>query len=219
MIVRKASYQVLYQRLYKSYGPQGWWPIISNKTLLCEYHTGAPRNSAERTEIAIGCILAQGTQWYPNVVRALQQLKIGRQFTEAELEWIRQAEIENGQNTRDFKKATNEGRLTQNTAWKNVEKAIANLAAAGMVDFRKIAAAKREKIAGLIKPSGYYNQKAERLQLFARHVCSKYGGDVKLLLRKDTAKLREELLQLKGIGPETADSILLYAANKAVFVI
>ena len=109
--------------------------------------------------------------------------------------------------------------LTQNTSWKNVEKAIANLAAARMIDFRKIAAVKREKIAGLIKPSGYYNQKAERLQLFARHVCSKYGGDVKMLLRKGAAELREELLNLKGIGPETADSILLYAANKAVFVV
>ena len=113
MIVRKASYQELYQRLYKSYGPQGWWPIISNRTLLCECHTGAPRNSAERTEIAIGCILAQGTQWYPNVVRALQQLKIGRQFTEAELEWVRQAEIESSQNSRNSKKATKKEWLTQ----------------------------------------------------------------------------------------------------------
>ncbi len=109
--------------------------------------------------------------------------------------------------------------LTQNTSWKNVEKAIANLAAAGMVDFRKIAAASKEKIALLIKPSGYYNQKADRLQLFAQYVCDNYGGNVNKLLQKDIGELRSELLQLKGIGPETADSIILYAANKPVFVV
>ncbi len=209
----------IYEELLKEYGKQGWWPIINNKTLLCEYHTGAPRNDAERAEIAIGCILAQGTQWHPNVVRALQQLKVGRPFTKTGLGWIKQAEIECGQNSRNFKKATKKEWLTQNTSWKNVEKAIANLAAAGMVDFRKIAAAKKEKLALLIKPSGYYNQKSERLQLFARYVCSDYGGDVKRLLRKEKEELRAELLNLKGIGPETADSIILYAANKAVFVV
>lgn len=109
--------------------------------------------------------------------------------------------------------------LTQNTSWKNVEKAIFNLAAAGMVDFRKIAVAKKEKIARLIRPSGYYNQKAERLQMFAKYVVGNYNGDIRLLLRKGAAELREELLNLKGIGPETADSILLYAAGKAAFVV
>jgi len=109
--------------------------------------------------------------------------------------------------------------LTQNTSWKNVEKAISNLAAAGMIDFRRIAAAKKEKVAKLIRPSGYYNQKAERLQLFAKHVLGNYGGDVKQLLKKDAAELSEELLLLKGVGPETADSIILYAANKPVFVV
>lgn len=109
--------------------------------------------------------------------------------------------------------------LTQNTSWKNVEKAIANLAAAGMVDFRKIAAAKKEKMAQLIRPSGYYNQKAERLQLFAQYVRDNYSGNINKLLRKRKEELRAELLELKGIGPETADSIILYAANKTVFVI
>lgn len=109
--------------------------------------------------------------------------------------------------------------LTQNTSWKNVEKAIFNLAAAGMVDFRRLAAAEKEKIARLIRPSGYYNQKADRLRLFADYVCSSYGGNVNRLLRKDVGELRSELLQLKGIGPETADSIILYAANKPVFVV
>lgn len=109
--------------------------------------------------------------------------------------------------------------LTQNTSWKNVEKAIFNLASAGMVDFRKIAAAKKEKIAQLIRPSGYYNQKAMRFQLLARYVCDNYSGNVKLLLRKENAELRAELLQLNGIGPETADSILLYAGGKEALVV
>lgn len=219
MVVRKTSYQGLYKKLRESYGPQGWWPILNSKTLLCEYHTGAPRNDAERTEIVTGCILAQGTQWYPNVVRALQQLKLGRPFTKAELEWIRQAESECSQNSKDSQKATNSNRLTQNTSWKNVEKAISNMASAGMIDFGKIAAATKEAVARLIKPSGYYNQKAERLQLFAQHICDNYGGDVKRLLQKDVGELRSELLELKGIGPETADSIILYAANRPVFVV
>ncbi|MBI2550653.1 endonuclease III domain-containing protein [Candidatus Woesearchaeota archaeon] len=109
--------------------------------------------------------------------------------------------------------------LTQNTSWKNVKKAISNLAAAGMVDFSKIAAAKTEKVASLVRPSGYYNQKAERLKLFAKYICDSYNGDVKKLLQKNAVGLRKELLELKGVGPETADSILLYAANKAAFVI
>ncbi len=103
----------IYEKLLKEYGPQGWWPIINNKTLLCEYHTGAPGNEAEQFEIAIGCVLAQGTQWYPNAVRALQQLKLGRQFTKAELEWIKQAEIERSQSSKNSKKTTNIVRLTQ----------------------------------------------------------------------------------------------------------
>lgn len=109
--------------------------------------------------------------------------------------------------------------LTQNTSWKNVEKALASLAAVEMVDFRKIAAAKKDKVARLIRPSGYYNQKAGRIQLFSKYICSNYGGDVRLLLRKNVAELRIELLQQKGIGPETADSIVLYAAGKPAFVI
>lgn len=109
--------------------------------------------------------------------------------------------------------------LTQNTAWKNVEKAIESLKKEKLIDFEKLAAVETTKLALLIKSSGYYNQKAERLKLFARHICDRYNGNVKLLLRKGVAELRDEMLQLKGIGPETADSIILYAANKPVFVV
>ena len=109
--------------------------------------------------------------------------------------------------------------LTQNTAWGNVEKALQNLKKAKMLSCSAIANARKQKIAKLIRSSGYFNQKAERLQLFCRHIESKYNGSLKKMLSKPVAELRKELLSLKGIGKETADSILLYAANKPVFVI
>ncbi len=108
--------------------------------------------------------------------------------------------------------------LTQNTAWKNVEKALANLFDAGVMDLRKLSSMPRSKLAKLIRSSGYYNQKAERLQLFARHVLSEHGSFTRIF-KKELKPLREELLSLKGIGPETADSMLLYAGRKPVFVV
>jgi endonuclease-3 related protein len=108
--------------------------------------------------------------------------------------------------------------LTQNTAWKNVEKALANLISSNALDLKKLAVIKQSKLAQLIRSSGYYNQKAERLQLFARHVLKEHGSFSRMF-RKDLEPLREELLSLKGIGPETADSMLLYAGRKPVFVI
>jgi len=104
--------------------------------------------------------------------------------------------------------------LTQNTAWTNVEKALKNLYDAGMLDFSKLARAKKEKVGELIRPAGYYNQKAERLILLACVVQNE--GLKKISGRKD---LREYLLSLKGVGPETADSIMLYAFGKLSFVI
>ena len=68
----------IYNLLYKAYGPQGWWPIVNDRTLLSEYHINAPKNESEALEICFGSLLTQGTQWYPNVVRSLQQLKLGR---------------------------------------------------------------------------------------------------------------------------------------------
>ncbi len=209
----------IYTKLLREYGPQGWWPIINGKTLICEYGTGAPRDEAEMAEICIGALLAQNTSWYPGVVRALQQLKLGRPFKKHELEAIRQAEIRKGRIREKPRKQTTDQILTQNTAWKNVEKALSNLKKEKLIDFEKLAAVETAKLALLIKSSGYYNQKAGRLQLFARHVCGCYAGDVSKLLRKGVAELRNELLQLKGIGPETADSIILYAAGKPVFVV
>jgi len=108
--------------------------------------------------------------------------------------------------------------LTQNTAWANVEKAIINLKNHGLLDIGKIRSADEKKLAGLIKSSGYYNQKAKRLKRFAAFVYKKHGSLSKFFLL-DAEKLRQELLQLNGIGPETADSIMLYSAQKPVFVI
>ena len=101
--------------------------------------------------------------------------------------------------------------LTQNTAWTNVEKAIANLNQAKMLDMKKIQSAKTVSIAKLIRPAGYYNQKAERLKIVANFFSSHF--------RNKTTPPRVELLQVKGIGPETADSILLYAFGVPTFVV
>lgn len=109
--------------------------------------------------------------------------------------------------------------LTQNTSWKNVLSAIENLNKEGMLSVNAIANSEKEKLALAIKSSGYYNQKAGYLQVFARHLIENYNGNSKSFFSKETNELRKELLSLKGIGFETADDILLYAAEKPVFVI
>lgn len=109
--------------------------------------------------------------------------------------------------------------LTQNTAWSNVEKAIANLKRAGKLSPAGLRRLSQKKLAALIRPSGYFNIKAGRLKHFIRFLFDEYGGDVKRMSGEEGARLREKLLRVKGIGPETADSILLYAAQKPFFVI
>ena len=109
--------------------------------------------------------------------------------------------------------------LTQNTSWKNVEKAIISLNKSNLIEVKKIKNIKNEKLALIIKSSGYHNQKAKKLKNFCDFLLKKYDGSLKKLFEKDTVKLREELLSVNGIGPETADSIILYAAKKPVFVI
>lgn len=108
--------------------------------------------------------------------------------------------------------------LTQNTNWQNVEKAIANLRAAGALDTASIAALDAEELQRLLRPSGYFRQKSERLQLFCRHLLE-HHGDIETLLRQPLAAARTELLAQKGIGPETADSVLLYAGEQPSFVV
>lgn len=109
--------------------------------------------------------------------------------------------------------------LTQNTNWGNVEKAIANLRAADVLTPQGINDTMLLRLKRLIRPSGFYNQKAARLKAFSRFLINRYGGSIAKMQKEETAILRKELLELKGVGPETADSILLYALNRPVFVI
>jgi len=110
--------------------------------------------------------------------------------------------------------------LTQNTNWANVERAIANLKEAGRLCPRKLLSLRKAHLARLIRPSGYFNIKAERLRSFLRWYMSRTGsGDVKNLRGIRTPALRQELLGVRGIGPETADSMLLYALGRRVFVV
>lgn len=109
--------------------------------------------------------------------------------------------------------------LTQNTNWGNVEKAINNLRKAGALRPRVIEDMPIAQLAALIRPAGYYNIKARRLKNFIHLLCMEYGGSMQKMKREDGGVIREKLLKANGIGPETADSIMLYALDKPVFVI
>ena len=108
--------------------------------------------------------------------------------------------------------------LTQQTSWRNVEKAIKGLKGEGLLDLDKIASCRTPKLERVIHPSGFYRQKAARLKRFSTFVKTGYGTLDKFLA-VEAARLRVELLSINGIGPETADSIILYAAGKPSFVV
>ena len=143
----KYSLLTIYESLYKTFGPQHWWPA---KT---------------RFEIIVGAI------------------------------------------------------LTQQTTWKNVEKAIKNLRGNHLLTIKSLANAPLKKIEELVQPAGYYHQKSKRLKEISTYFLRKYQGNLNKLFKKNTKSLREELLTLPGIGEETADSILLYAGEKRIFVV
>ncbi len=109
--------------------------------------------------------------------------------------------------------------LTQNTAWKNVEKAITNLKAFGPVTPENLKSLSESTLKEAVRPAGYYNQKTRRLQYFLEVLFEQYEGSLELLFALPTEILRERLLAISGIGPETADSILLYGAARPIFVI
>ena len=109
--------------------------------------------------------------------------------------------------------------LTQSTSWTNVEMALANLKDAGCWSLHAIHLKPQDELASIIRPSGYFNAKARKLKAFAEHVEFKYGGDLDLFLSNAMGPLREELLSIYGVGPETADDIVLYGAEKPTFVI
>ncbi len=109
--------------------------------------------------------------------------------------------------------------LTQNTNWKNVETAIQNLKNRGLISLEHLFSVAEADLAQEIRPAGYYNIKAGRLKNMIHFVMDQYNGDLSTLLDDEPQALRQGLLSVKGIGPETADSILLYAARRPVFVI
>jgi endonuclease-3 related protein len=109
--------------------------------------------------------------------------------------------------------------LTQNTAWTNVELALAKIRGARLLSVEGIRKVRLSKLEPLIRSSGYFRQKARRLKVFVGFLDSQYDGSLDRMFSEPTAKLREELLSLNGVGPETADSILLYAGNHPVFVV
>lgn len=109
--------------------------------------------------------------------------------------------------------------LTQNTAWTNVEKAIANLRLNGAITLDALSLAPIEQIAEWIRPAGYFNQKAGYIKAMVEAIRDRFDGSLNQLFSHDTPTLREELLSWKGIGPETADSILLYAGKRPAFVV
>ena len=109
--------------------------------------------------------------------------------------------------------------LTQSAAWTNVERAIDSMKQAGCWSIRAIHDIPVDQLASIIRPSGYFNAKAQKLKAFAKHVVDGYDGDLQAFLSRELGPLREELLSIYGIGPETADDILVYAAEKPSFVI
>ena len=109
--------------------------------------------------------------------------------------------------------------LTQNTAWTNVERAIANLKAANLLSPSAILDCEDEILENALRPSGYFRVKTQRLRCFCRHLADHYGGSMERMAERPMPELREEILRINGIGPETADDILLYALDKVVFVV
>lgn len=109
--------------------------------------------------------------------------------------------------------------LTQNASWKNVEKAISNLKQKGLLSPPALYQLPVEELAELIKPSGFYNLKAKRLKAFVEFLMINYQGDLALMFKKPFSHLRSELLNIKGLGKETVDSILLYGGNLPIFVV
>ncbi|HMA99484.1 MAG TPA: endonuclease III domain-containing protein [Spirochaetota bacterium] len=159
----------LYQSLLKTYGPQGWWPLINKKNLKCEYKGKKKLTDREKFEIAAGAVLTQNTNWYPNAVSALQRLVCGRVT---------------GINAKiNFPK--NRNHLTPLT----------------------IARLTMPRLQQLIQPAGFFRQKALYLKALAD-----------FFLQNKTLS-RNSLLEVKGIGMETADSILLYAFHRPFFII
>ncbi|RLC35101.1 endonuclease III domain-containing protein [Candidatus Shapirobacteria bacterium] len=109
--------------------------------------------------------------------------------------------------------------LTQNTAWRNVERAIENLKREGLLSVKGLEKVSMEKLRAAIRPAGYFNEKAKKIKAFIDFLFANYQGSLRKMFKEEREILRKKLLQIRGIGKETADSILLYAGNLPVFVV
>jgi endonuclease III related protein len=109
--------------------------------------------------------------------------------------------------------------LVQSTSWKNVERAIENLRELGLMSPRALYELSQEELAALIRPAGYFQVKAKRLRNLLKFIVDKFDGSLDVMFETDMATLREGLLSIHGVGPETADAILLYAGGKPTFVV
>jgi endonuclease III related protein len=109
--------------------------------------------------------------------------------------------------------------LTQNTNWSNVEKAIANLKKDKLLNPKALHDMSLDRLASLVRPAGYFNIKAKRLKNFISFLINEYHGSMSRMAQEDLSAIRKKLLSVNGIGPETADSIILYALGKPIFVI
>ncbi|MGI6453507.1 MAG: endonuclease III domain-containing protein [Syntrophomonadaceae bacterium] len=109
--------------------------------------------------------------------------------------------------------------LTQAVSWKNVERAIANIKERDLLDLAKLKTVDQEELAELIKPALYHRQKARKIKELINFIVTNYEGNLDSMFKEPLGTLRDQLLQVWGIGPETADSILLYAGGKRVFVV
>src|SRR5437660_1054873 len=109
--------------------------------------------------------------------------------------------------------------LTQKTSWTHVERALRRLRSAGWINLRAMREVSLTKLESQIRSAGHFRQKAQRLTTFVAFLDDHYGGSLKRMFAQPTAKLRQELLALNGVGPETADSILLYAGHHPIFVV
>ncbi len=121
-------------------------------------------------------------------------------------------------NEKDFFEISIGAILTQNIAWKNVDTALAALKSRGLLDPLSLQRVRLQTLAGIIRPTGYYNQKAKKIKNFMA-LYRRYKYDFREMSRIEPSCLRKELLSVNGIGPETADSILLYALNVKIFVV
>jgi endonuclease III related protein len=225
---QKKILEEIYKELYKKYGPQGWWPLYGiqntanrkqnaeNRIQRTENRMQNAENSKQDTEYRI-----QNTaNRKQNAEYRIQRTENRIQRTENRIQRTEnriQNTAQHPYHPNDFSYPKNKEQifqiicgciLTQNTSWKQAEKAIINLIKNKMLDPKKIIETKENKLGEIIRPSGYYNQKAKKLKIISEW-----------FINNNLVPKREELLKIKGVGPETVDSILLYAYKKPEFVI